>query len=102
MSYKPRSYKKIPKELVTAALVGRVFEKSKTNQEDLCYVYYAKEWKKAKFIGVFQFSNVIDPSPKEGGHPGGVVAYPIVVATLNGDLKHFSLSKVKFSLDDSE
>lgn len=34
---------------------------------------------RARFIGVSQFSQPVEPSPMVGGHPGGVVAYPVAV-----------------------
>lgn len=40
----------------------------------------------ADFYGIFQLSTVIDPSPMIGGHPGGVIAYPVAVVDFgDGD-----------------
>jgi len=47
-------------------------------------------------MGVFQFSNVIDASPFVGGHKGGVVAYPVAVVKINGEIKEVRASNVKF------
>ncbi|WP_342515596.1 hypothetical protein [Sutcliffiella sp. FSL R7-0096] len=62
-----------------------------------CLVKVKKgEWEKAEFIGVFQFSNVIDASPLVGGHPGGVIAFPVVVVKMNGEIKEVRPPSVKF------
>jgi hypothetical protein len=67
-------------------------------QEKTCFVLDKNEWVEADYIGVFQFSNVIDPSPMVGGHKSGVIAYPVVVVKLNDKLQNFILQKVKFSI----
>ncbi|RWR06721.1 hypothetical protein QNH23_06320 [Siminovitchia fortis] len=60
-----------------------------------CYIKTGEE--KAKFIGVFQRSNVIDASPFVGGHPGGVIAYPVaVVEKENGQLVEYPVNNVSF------
>lgn len=52
---------------------------------------------KALFYGVFQNSYVVEPSPLIGGHPGGVVAYPIAVVELeNGSLKTVIINDIYF------
>ncbi|WP_163583302.1 hypothetical protein [Gracilibacillus saliphilus] len=53
-----------------------------------------------EYIGVFQRSKVIDPSPWVGGHNGGVVSYPVVVVKTDEGLKEFSLSDVVFQKED--
>lgn len=50
----------------------------------------------AEFIGVYQYSQVIEPSPMIGGHPGGVIAYPIAIVKLNEKLKEVKLSDITF------
>lgn len=50
----------------------------------------------AEFIGVYQYSNVVAPSPMVGGHPGGVIAYPVALVKLHGKLKEVDPSKVTF------
>lgn len=51
-----------------------------------CEVHCNGEKYTADFYGVFQLSTVIDPSPMVGGHPGGVVAYPVAVVDFgDGD-----------------
>lgn len=61
-----------------------------------CFVEVKSVWLKAEFIGVFQRSDVIAPSPMVGGHPGGVIAYPIAVVNLDGMFKEVKLSSVSF------
>nr|WP_259547956.1 hypothetical protein [Heyndrickxia oleronia] len=61
-----------------------------------CCVKIKSELTEAEFIGVFQYSKVIDPSPMIGGHPGGIIAYPIAVVKLNGKLKEVKLSDITF------
>jgi len=61
-----------------------------------CYVNINDDLVEAEFIGVYQYSNVVAPSPMVGGHPGGVIAYPIALVKLHGKLKEVGLSKVTF------
>lgn len=61
-----------------------------------CYVKIKSELVKADFIGVYQYSMVLEPSPMIGGHPGGVIAYPIAVVKLNEKLKEVKLSEITF------
>lgn len=60
-----------------------------------CLVLLSDGWKKAKFIGVFQFSEPIDASPLVGGHPGGVVAFPVAVVECEGELLSERLDRVR-------
>ena len=39
-----------------------------------------------RFLGVFQRSQVLDPSPLLGGHSGGVVAFPVYVVQVGNDI----------------
>ncbi len=61
-----------------------------------CYVKIKTELVEAEFIGVYQYSGVIEPSPMIGGHPGGVIAYPVAVVKLNEKLKEVKLSDITF------
>jgi len=61
-----------------------------------CYVNIKNEFLEAKFIGVFQYSHVLEPSPMIGGNKGGVIAYPIAVVKLDGKFKEVKLSDVTF------
>ncbi len=48
-----------------------------------CYISVKKDKKeKALFHGWNFFSNVVEPSPKIGGHPGGVIAYSTGIVEL--------------------
>ena len=44
-----------------------------------CEVNCNDEKYTADFYGIFQFSSVVAPSLMVGGHPGGVIAYPVAV-----------------------
>lgn len=50
----------------------------------------------AEFIGVYQYSQVLDPSPMIGGHSGGVIAYPKAVVKINEKLQEVKLSDITF------
>ena len=68
----------------------------KNNLVKTCLVKVSKdEWVKAELIGFFQFSNVLDPSPFIGGHPGGVIAYPVALVKINGEIAEYRASYVK-------
>ncbi|MFT8709469.1 MAG: hypothetical protein ABF820_08580 [Sporolactobacillus sp.] len=61
-----------------------------------CKVFIKSEWVEAEYVGVFQISDVIGESPMIGGHHGGVIAFPVVVAKVNDKLQQFALQKVRF------
>lgn len=61
-----------------------------------CYVTIKKELIEAEYVGVYQYSEPIGESPMIGGHPGGVVAYPLAVVKIDGKLKEVSLSSITF------
>lgn len=61
-----------------------------------CYVKVKSEMVEAQFIGVFQCSNVIPPSPMIGGHPGGVIAYPIALVKIDDRIKEVKVSDIVF------
>ncbi|MEB6549101.1 hypothetical protein MXL46_08325 [Heyndrickxia sporothermodurans] len=61
-----------------------------------CYVKIKSEIVEAEFIGVFQHSQVIDPSPMIGGHPGGVIAFPVGVVKLGEELLEVRISAITF------
>lgn len=67
---------------------------------ETCFTIYKGEWVEAKYLGLFQFSKVIEPSPMIGGHPGGVIAYPVAVVKLYDKLVKVDLAKVKFSKEE--
>jgi hypothetical protein len=66
------------------------------NKGEKCKVLIKKEWIEAEYVGVFQRSDVIGESMMVGGHPGGTVAFPVIVAKVNNELKEFLFGKVKF------
>lgn len=61
-----------------------------------CYVNIKDDLVEAEFIGVYQHSRVVDASPFVGGHPGGVIAYPVALVKLCGKLKEVDPSKITF------
>lgn len=61
-----------------------------------CYVNINNDLVLGEFIGVYQYSQVIDPSPMIGGHKGGVIAYPTAIVKINGKLKETEISKITF------
>lgn len=65
-------------------------------QGERCKVFRKSEWVEAEYVGVFQISDVIGESMMIGGHPGGVIAYPVVVVKMNDKLQQFALAKVRF------
>ncbi|MGY0692965.1 hypothetical protein ACW2QC_09280 [Virgibacillus sp. FSP13] len=61
-----------------------------------CYIKVKSDWVEAEFIGVYQYSDVIGASPMVGGHPGGVIAYPLAVVRIGGKFKEVKLANVLF------
>lgn len=59
-----------------------------------CYVNIKDDLVEAEFVGVYQYSNIIDASPMIGGHPGGVIAYPVALVKLHGKFKEVDPSKI--------
>lgn len=54
------------------------------------------EWVKAGLYDFFQYSEPIAPSVMIGGHPGGVVAYPMALVRLeSGEFKTINANKVR-------
>ncbi|MDU5417006.1 hypothetical protein [Peptoniphilus harei] len=58
----------------------------------------------ADFYGVFQLSTVIAPSIMVGGHPGGVIAYPVAVVDFgDGDgLINLPIEKIARVYEEEE
>lgn len=63
------------------------------------FIKTKESMKEAEYIGVFQRSRVINPSPMVGGHPGGVIAYPIAVVKIGDGLREIPLSDLVFRTD---
>lgn len=54
------------------------------------------EWVEAGLYDFFQYSEPIAPSVMVGGHPGGVVAYPMALVRLeSGEFKTVNANKVR-------
>ena len=60
------------------------------------------EYQEGRFIGVFQHSHLVGESPLIHGHKGGVVAYPVAVVEIDGELGEFKLSDVQLETEVSE
>lgn len=61
-----------------------------------CYININDDLVEGEFVGIYQYSNVIDPSPMLGGHDGGVIAYPIAIVKISGKLKEVDISELTF------
>lgn len=61
-----------------------------------CFVNINDDLVEGEFVGIYQYSNVVDASPMIGGHPGGVIAYPIALVKICGKIKEVLPSKVTF------
>lgn len=59
-------------------------------------VKIGKETVEGELIGVFQYSQPIGESPMIGGHPGGVVAYPVAVVKVGSELKEVPVKNVSY------
>lgn len=66
--------------------------------DEECYIKENSDWVEAEFVGVFQYSDVIQPSVMIGGHSGGVIAYPVAIVKLDGKFKEVKLSNVVFQV----
>lgn len=64
--------------------------------ENDCYVKIKDDWIDARFIGVYQQSRVVDASPFVGGHPGGVVAFPVAVVKVGTSLQEAKVQDLLF------
>lgn len=54
------------------------------------------KWVKAGLYDFFQFSKPIEPSLLKGGHPGGVIAYPVAVVRVeSGEFKTVRANEVR-------
>jgi len=73
-----------------------VIRKGADNLNKDCYVNIKNNLLEAKFVGIFQYSHVLETSMLKGGHSGGVIAYPIAIVELNGKFKEVKLSDVTF------
>lgn len=62
------------------------------------------EWVAADLYDFYQFSKPIEPSLLKGGHPGGLIAYPIALVRLeNGEFMTVNANEVRMkSQEDSE
>ena len=62
-----------------------------------CYVVTKNDEKKALFHGWSFISNIVEPSPMIGGHPGGVISYTKGIVELeNGKVVYASPENIVF------
>lgn len=59
-----------------------------------CEVSVAGDKFAADFYGIYQFSEIFNQSPMIGGHPGGVIAYPVAVIGFGDGLIKVSVEKI--------
>lgn len=59
-----------------------------------------KEVIEGTLIGIFQYSEVLNPSGLVGGHTGGMIAYPMAVVRTDNKLMETRLNKVTLVTDD--
>lgn len=88
----PKSANDIRRELKLPILPPYGCEPSGTD----CHIKIKGEYYPAKFIEIFQSSNVIGESAMIGGHRGGVVAYPVAVVRFGTSFKQVNISDVIF------
>lgn len=62
-----------------------------------CKVKIGNDVLEGTFLELFQYSDVLPPSPMIGGHPGGVVAYPVAVVRVGNELKQVKLKDITFN-----
>lgn len=49
----------------------------------------------AELYVFFQFSSIIPPSLRIGGHNGGVIAYPVAVIGDRGHIRQIKINRIK-------
>lgn len=68
---------------------------TETNEEP-CLAKIGKNWERADFIGIFQYSYTHGDSPMVGGYKAGQVSYPVAVVRFGGKLHQVDISNVDF------
>lgn len=53
-------------------------------------------------VGIFQYSQVLDPSPLKGGHMGGVETYPVAVVQVDNTLVQTKLRNLELLEEATE
>ena len=65
--------------------------------------FYMFNERKVRLHGIFQFSNVIGESYMVGGHPGGVIAYPVaIIEHENGMIEQVNPTNLSKHSDKKE
>lgn len=78
----------------------KVLKMNEVNSLGECYVKSDNGLIEAEFIGIYQYSEVLEPSPMIGGHPGGVEAFPIALVKIDGKFKQVSTHAVVMVQED--
>lgn len=65
-----------------------------------CKVNIGREIFDGEFMGLFQYSEIVAPSPMIGGHTGGVVSYPVAVVKVGKFLKQVRATSVHFEEEE--
>lgn len=60
---------------------------------DKCFLLSGDKRTEVEFIGIFDVSRVIEPSPFIGGHNGGVISGPIAVIVVPHSLENCKVFK---------
>ena len=78
---------------------GRFILRSKgeSSLSKKCKAKVDNDWLEAEYVGVFQYSDIIQPSIAVGGHAGGTIAFPVAVVSLNGKLLQVKIQDVRLS-----
>lgn len=66
----------------------------------ICETKIDDKWVEVPFHGIFQYSDVVQPSLMVGGHSGGVVAYPVALVGIDGYLAVRDVNSVRNIRED--
>ena len=72
---------------------GKVEENS---HEEPCLAKIGKNWERADFLGVFQYSYTHGDSPMVGGYKAGQVSYPVAAVRSGGKLYQLKFDEIDF------
>lgn len=66
-----------------------------------CEVTIKGEKVEGEFVGFFQHSRIIDPSPMLHGHSGGTIAHPIALVCVDEAIKEVRPKDIKFLKEET-
>jgi hypothetical protein len=78
----------------------RIYENGFPVMNDCSFKNSEGEEVDGKFMGTYQFSDVIVPAIARGGHPGGTIAYPIALVRVGNEIKEIRASLVKMEISE--